>query len=253
MHNYLYMGKLIIGLMLVVYTNYVDAAVVANKSRLVMLAKTHSSNVFINTLDVTPSMVQVWVTQTHQIGDVDYQDDAQFFVSPPVFKLNNKQGQQVKIVYTGSELPSDRESLFYFHFLVIPPLAQTEGETNNQLVITQKHTLKLFYRPEFSGYHIDDVVKNIKFSLNKAADGSSALVLKNNSPFFVTIPKLTYSNTSKVKRDLVPKEMLAPWSSLSLLLPPQDQLASSEIEFTLINDQGGRSQFEALVNLEETQ
>lgn len=76
MHNYLYMGKLIIGLMLVVYTNYVDAAVVANKSRLVMLAKTHSSNVFINTLDVTPSMVQVWVTQTHQIGDVDYQDDA---------------------------------------------------------------------------------------------------------------------------------------------------------------------------------
>ena len=251
MYNYLYLCKLIIVLMLVVYANGVDAAVVANKSRLVMPAKTLTSNVFINTLDITPSMVQVWVTQTHKIGDVDYQDDAPFFVSPPVFKLNNKQGQHVKIVYTGSDLPTDRESLFYFHFLVLPPLAQTEGELNNQLVITQKHTLKLFYRPEFSGYHIDDVVKHIKFSLNKQADGSAALLLRNRSPFFVTIPKLTYSNTAKIKRDLVPKQMVAPWSSLSLPLHPQDQLAGSEIAFTLINDQGGRSQFDAFVETEE--
>ncbi|MDR8523822.1 fimbrial biogenesis chaperone [Shewanella fidelis] len=253
MYNYLYIGKLTIILMVVAYSNCVEAAVVANKSRLVMPAKTQTSNVFINSLDVTPNMVQVWVTQTHQVGDVDYQDDAQFFVSPPVFKLDNKQGQQVKIVYTGSDLPSDRESLFYFHFLVLPPLAQTEGELNNQLLITQKHTLKLFYRPEFSGYHIDDVVKHIKFSLNQTADGSTALVLQNRSPFFVTIPKLTYSNAAKIKRDVLPKEMLAPWSSLSLPLHPQDQLANSEIEFTLINDQGGRSLFEALVDIEEAQ
>ncbi|MEN2733548.1 fimbria/pilus periplasmic chaperone [Escherichia coli] len=56
-------------------------------------------------------------------------------ITPPIFRMDSKSGQTVRIVYTGESLPKDRESLFYLNVLDIPakprakktPITQSSG------------------------------------------------------------------------------------------------------------------------------
>lgn len=49
----------------------------------------------------------------------------------------------------GSALPQDRESLFWFNVLEIPPKSKAkEGESLNQLQLAFRTRIKLFFRPD---------------------------------------------------------------------------------------------------------
>lgn len=67
-----------------------------------------------------PLLVQTWLDDGRD-GVNPQELKLPFIITPPVSRIDPKKGQSVRITYTGTPLPQDRESLFWFNVLEIPP------------------------------------------------------------------------------------------------------------------------------------
>ncbi len=67
-----------------------------------------------------PSLTQVWVDDG-RVQNQPEKDAAPFIVLPPIVRIEPGKGQSWRLVFNGSRLPQDRESLFWFNLLDIPP------------------------------------------------------------------------------------------------------------------------------------
>ncbi len=79
----------------------------------------------------TPSLTQVWVDDG-RVQNQPEKDAAPFIVLPPIVRIEPGKGQSWRLVFNGSRLPQDRESLFWFNLLDIPPEPKN-GKTDNYL------------------------------------------------------------------------------------------------------------------------
>lgn len=72
-----------------------------------------------------------------------------FTATPPVSRIDAKRGQTIKLMYTGSTvLPSDKESVFWFNVLEVPPKPDASKVENQSLLqLAFRTRIKLFYRP----------------------------------------------------------------------------------------------------------
>ncbi|EFA28624.1 Gram-negative pili assembly chaperone domain protein [Haemophilus influenzae HK1212] len=71
--------------------------------------------------DDSAALVQAWIDNGNPNADPKY-TKTPFVITPPVSRVEAKSGQSLRITFTGGEpLPEDRESLFYFNLLDIPP------------------------------------------------------------------------------------------------------------------------------------
>jgi P pilus assembly chaperone PapD len=67
---------------------------------------------------------------------------------PPVFRIQPGAGQVVKVTFTGGfNLPDDRESVFYFNFLQVPPSNINKNDVKNKMLVMLRNRVKIFYRP----------------------------------------------------------------------------------------------------------
>ncbi len=92
-----------------------------------------------------PSLTQVWVDDG-RVQNQPEKDAAPFIVLPPIVRIEPGKGQSWRLVFNGSRLPQDRESLFWFNLLDIPPEPKN-GKTDNYLQLAIRSRIKLFYRP----------------------------------------------------------------------------------------------------------
>lgn len=126
-----------------------------------------------------PYLVQSW------LEDVDGKKVSQPFVAiPPIQRIeaNSKTSVRVQNISSHNQLPSDRESLFFFNILEIPQ----RNEKSNSLQLALQTRLKVFYRPE-----------HLKVDRNAlTVPGLENLLIKkekdeyqitNPTPYFITI------------------------------------------------------------------
>ncbi|WP_348253599.1 fimbria/pilus periplasmic chaperone, partial [Salmonella enterica] len=67
-----------------------------------------------------------------------------FVITPQVSRIDPQKGQWLRITYMGTTLPQDRESLFWFTVLEIPPKSKAkQGESLNQLHLAFRTRIKL--------------------------------------------------------------------------------------------------------------
>ena len=95
-----------------------------------------------------PLLVQTWLDDGRD--DVNPQElKLPFVITPPVSRIDPKNGQSLRITYMGKPLPQDRESLYWFNVLEIPPKSKAkEGESLNQLQLAFRTRIKFFFRPD---------------------------------------------------------------------------------------------------------
>lgn len=72
--------------------------------------------------------------------------DKTFAVTPPLFRLDAHQNNALRILFRGSQLRPDQETLFWLNVKAIPS-ANPSGE-ENQLQLAVKTRIKLIYRPD---------------------------------------------------------------------------------------------------------
>ncbi len=149
-----------------------------------------------------------------------------FAVTPPLAKIKGNQKQLLRILYLGSGLPQDKESVFWLNVQEIPQ--QAEGKNNLQLALRQR--VKLFYRPA-----------GLTGSASLAPTELTVKALKDRLDFYNPTPY--YINMISFRQggiDLKGK-MIAPGESLTLEAPGIRSLGKFDI--TVVNDFGGLSTY----------
>nr|WP_262369970.1 fimbria/pilus periplasmic chaperone [Serratia marcescens] len=80
-------------------------------------------------------MVQSW------LDDGDEEKNPQeiktpFLVTPAITRINEKEGRTIKVSYLEGNLPKDKESIYWFNTLEVPPKSK-EAQNSNHLQLNR--------------------------------------------------------------------------------------------------------------------
>ncbi|WP_235427143.1 fimbrial biogenesis chaperone [Yersinia aldovae] len=105
----------IISLMFI--SNAAYAGVIITGSRLIYDSSKKEASVAVRNPDEgTPYLIQSWVDNYSSNNT----QKTPFIVTPPLFRLDGKQENILRIMLTGGALPNDKESIFWVNIKAIP-------------------------------------------------------------------------------------------------------------------------------------
>ena len=222
------------GLLFLLGTSFaVNAAVSPDRTRIILNQSDKSVSVRLTNQSTTiPFLAQSW------IEDKDNKKSRNYITAvPPMVRLEAGEQVQVRLIPqpTLTQLPADRESLFYFNVREIPP----RSEQKNVMQIAMQSRIKIFWRPKAVEVKNGQVNLTGKFDISRTASG---LTLKNNSPYFITVG---YIGTNG--KTLLPKTssmMAEPFGLASQEI--KDLPANFQVGF--IGDYGGLNMFKVSCN-----
>ncbi|AIO44463.1 fimbria/pilus periplasmic chaperone [Burkholderia cenocepacia] len=163
----------------------VHAGVVLSGTRIVFDQKDKEATVQLVNEGGRPSLVQAWIDDGDPRASVD-ELDVPFIVTPTVFRVEPGRGQAIRIIYSGEELPADKESLFWLNVLDVPPKA-TATDDRNVLQVAFRSRIKLMYRPTGLQGNPTDAPKALKWSIARDDKQQSVLRAENPSPYVVNL------------------------------------------------------------------
>lgn len=130
-----------------------------------------------NQSKVLPYLAQSW------IEDKEGKKTREFLTPlPPLLRLEAGEQSQIRIIGQPklTQLPSDRESLFYYNIREIPP----RSEQANILQLAMQSRLKVFWRPKSIVLKEGQAVPMDKVEVSLTAMG---LTIKNGTPYHITV------------------------------------------------------------------
>lgn len=216
------------------------ASVTILGSRIIYPSDVTSVDVQLKNNDAFPYVVQTWFDN----GDIDADPQAvgtvPFLATPPVFRIQPKSGQIVRIVSSQNKaLPQDRESVFWFNALQVPPANVSGDKKQNKMLVMLRTRIKLFYRPAKLGAP-GNLAKKLQIKAVSDAKKGSGITVINPQPWFASISNLTTSVNGKTYT--LKADMVAPLSEQTFWLPDNITIkrTNGTVKVTLVNDQGAR-------------
>ncbi|MGU3778292.1 fimbria/pilus periplasmic chaperone [Burkholderia metallica] len=211
-----------------------QAAIVITGTRVVYPEKNREVNVRLTNVEAAPVLVQSWIDD----GDSDANPDqvtVPFVLTPPVFRVEPKKGQTLRVMYTGTNLPADRESVFWLNVQEIPP-QPTNAEEANLLQLAFRTRIKLFFRPPaLQDGPSGDV---LKWKVVRDDKGRNVLRVDNPSPYYVSFSRVAL----KVGDKDIPFEpaMVPPFDHVSLTQPSgaHSTFVRGAVSYGVLNDYG---------------
>ena len=218
------------------------ADIVISGTRIVYPQSTKDVVVNLDNHGNKPLLVQTWLDDGRV--DVNPQElKLPFIITPPVSRIDPKKGQSVRITYTGTPLPQDRESLFWFNVLEIPPKTKNaDKESLNQLQLAFRTRIKFFFRPDGLKGTPGDAAKNLTWTQKKEGN-TVKLIAHNNSPYNVSVSKVTIKPGPKTYE--VEHQAVKPFSDTTMTVKGLASTANGNVQYEAINDYGGTDDFEA--------
>ncbi|MDW4684122.1 fimbrial chaperone [Escherichia coli] len=206
------------------------ADIVISGTRVVYKSEQKSVNVRLENKGNNPLLVQSWL----DTGDDNAEPGSitvPFTATPPVSRIDAKRGQTIKLMYTASSaLPKDRESVFWFNVLEVPPKPDAAKAANQSLLqLAFRTRIKLFYRPEGLSGISSDAPLALKWSW-ATSEGKAALRVDNRSGDLE-------ANGKRYPLDMT---MIAPFSNDVIKVNGMSgRTSSAKVHFFAINDFGG--------------
>ncbi|WP_309600872.1 molecular chaperone [Serratia sp. AKBS12] len=191
-------------------------------TRVIYDAGKKESNINVKNPTKTPFLVQSWVKNDEHTGA-----KAPFIVTPPLFRLDGKKENVLRIINTGGDLPQDRESLFWLNVKAIPKSTDIDANTLQIAVNTQ---IKLLYRPKNLPGTLDEAAKALNWQLE-----NDQLKVVNDSPYYINFQSV------KINGQNIDAATMAPPKSTSIFKLNKAIKTSGEISWKIINDYGGGS------------
>lgn len=211
-----------------------QAGVVITGTRLVYPAGQKEITVKLNNNGARPALVQSWVDS----GDVNSsptQSTAPFVLSPPVSRIDPNKGQSLRLMFTGANLPSDKESVFWLNVLEIPPKADGPVDLN-VLQMAFRSRIKIFYRPDGLPGNSSDAPQQLQWKVVTVNKGF-ALQAFNPTAFHVSEVELTLVVGNQ--RHESENGMVGPGETKTFALPTLKSIPSvAEVQYNAINDYG---------------
>lgn len=163
-------------------------------------------------------LVNAWIENSNGVKDKS------FIITPPLFVSEPKSENTLRIIYTGSPLATDRESLYWMNVKTIPSVDKGALEGRNVLQLAILSRMKLFLRPA----NLQELSAEAPDLLQFSRSGN-VLNIRNPSPFYVTLVNL------KVGNQKIQNVMVSPKNNSQFPLPAGVQ---GKLTFQTVNDYG---------------
>ncbi|MEB7912785.1 fimbrial chaperone [Citrobacter portucalensis] len=226
-------------------TFQVNADIVISGTRIVYPQSSKDVIVNLDNRGNKPLLVQTWLDDGRD-GVNPQELKLPFVITPPVSRIDPQKGQSLRITYMGNALPQDRESLFWFNVLEIPPKSKAkEGESLNQLQLAFRTRIKLFFRPDGLKGTPGDAATNLKWSQKKEGNTLS-LFAQNDSPYNVSVSNVKLKMGGK--EYTVDSKSVLPFSGVSMPVKGLSNNISGTVIYNTINDNGGTDKREAKID-----
>lgn len=187
----------------------------------------------------TPLLVQVWVDDGGKNDDIN-NIKVPFTVTPPVYRIEPGKGQSIRLIYNGMSLPQDRESVFWFNLLEIPPENEAIKDTD-RLELAFRTRIKIFYRPSVLKSGSVQEADKLKWEVISPAKG---IKVTNPTPYYISFDSAYISSGSaKYPLDV---DMVPPFSSKEMLVNSKVKAPATagSVTVRLINDYGSIAQYQ---------
>lgn len=167
--------------------------------------------------------------------------DLPFTVTPSLAKLNAGQAQILCILYQGTPLPADRESLFWLNVKEIPKVSTdfAEGKSSG-LSFTVRQRVKMFFRPE-EGVKSEPIETTGKLNVTMKPSRKD-VVIENTGPNFITLVGFTDDEKNTDGTALLDAVMVSPFSKKEIALS-RAIAVPGKLYFQSINDFGYTKKF----------
>lgn len=226
--------------MLLLTTASAQSSVTMVGSRIIYPAKAASVDVQFKNNDDFPYVIQAWFDK----GNIDSQPQQEsgipFVVTPPVFRIQPNAGQIARIIFTGNaSLPADRESLFWFNTLQIPPTQRGVESKQNAMTVMLRNRVKLLYRPAAIGKP-DNILKGVQVNYVFDPARGSGIEINNAQPWHLSLVSLSLQLAGQKQR--TDGQTIAPYTKKTFWFNNIKQRLQGAGTATLaaINDQGAR-------------
>ena len=221
--------------MLLLTTTAAQAEIILHGTRAIYPSDAREITLQISNNGRKPALVQAWIDEGNAHATPD-QSTAPFMITPPITRVEAQQGQYLRITSlpTSTSLSQDQETLFWLNILDIPPKPSTNDNSgsDNFLQFAVHSRIKFFYRPSSIKENRNTAAEKIQWQ----RDGSQ-LLIKNPTPFYITMTSI-YQKSADKTIDLLPEGlMLKPFSEHALSLKHPN---THDMTFITINDYGGR-------------
>ncbi len=209
------------------------ADIIISGTRIIYNADKKDVNVRLENKGNRPLLIQNWLDTGDDNADPS-QIKVPFTATPPVSRVEPKRGQTVKVMFTGATaLPKDRESVYWFNVLEVPPKPKDAQTDKNLLQLAFRTRIKLFYRPGGLQGEPAEAPAKIAWKLNNAQ-----LQANNPTPYYVSFNDVTLESGGKSYK--VDSRMVAPFSQESFgVTGLPGSVSSGKVVFKAINDFGG--------------
>lgn len=224
-------------------TSAAQAEIVINGTRIIFEAKNKETVVQLKNNGKSPLLVQAWLDTGNPKSRPD-EVSTPFVITPPVIRIDPAQGQALRILKSGGQLAQDKETLFWFNVLEIPPKPTKQlADGENLMQFAFRSRIKLFYRPDNLGLSSQEAYKKLKFDVINAA----SLRVRNDSPYFITFKNIEFkpskNSPALASVDKFPERMVSPGGELVLPVVKKGtgSLAGTSVFYAVINDYGGET------------
>jgi len=227
---------LLVGAMVGLASMPAQAAIVITGTRVIYPEKSRQVPVRLSNVEAKPVLVQAWIDDGDTTVPVE-QIRVPFVLTPPVFRVEPKKGQTLRVKFVGKEMPADRESIYWLNVLEIPP-KPVDAETRNMLQLAFCTRIKLFYRP--ASLVDDPTAHRAKLSWKAARneEGKHVLRVENASGYYMSLDSVSV----KAGGDDIAyqPQMVPPFGHVELQAPGKDAAVpgGAVISYTLLNDFG---------------
>lgn len=204
----------------------VQAGVIVGATRVIYESGEKEVSLHVNNPEEKRAyLIQTWVDNESETNTAK----TPFIITPPLYRLNAGQENQMRIIATGNNLPTDRESVFWLNVKSIPSVEKSD---RNRLLISVNTRIKLFWRPAELKSKPADVAEAYK-KLSFTARGNT-LRVTNPTPYYVSFSELKVGG-----RNIENPGMVPPKGEAAIAVQPG---TSGKITWKAINDYGGATQ-----------
>ncbi|EDL8429440.1 fimbrial chaperone [Salmonella enterica subsp. diarizonae] len=216
---------------------YSQADIVISGTRVIYPEGKSAVTVHLDNLGERPLLVQTWLDNGTENKSPD-EIDAPFVITPPITRIDKDHGQTVRVIYTGGTLPQDRESLYWFNVLEVPPKDDSSASAN-KLQLAFRTRIKFIYRPRSLDGDLASALKKVKWNWGRNKKGYFFTVT-NNSGYYLSMDKANIDIADK--NYSINTEMLSPFGTAHFPIVASNGINIPEhgkINYSVVNDFGG--------------
>ncbi|HCT1664756.1 TPA: molecular chaperone [Enterobacter hormaechei] len=206
------------------------AGIIASATRVIFHEGEAQQSLMLVNTNPWPVVVQIWVDD----GDINREPGSvktPFVAVPPLFRLEPKGVQGLRIMHNKARMPTDRESAFWLNIYEIPPTGSVATQQQS-MVLTMNTQMKIFWRPA-SLNNPESAWARLTFHRE-----GSVLVCHNDSPYFVTFAGINFKAGEKLYPvTQLPDMMVAPFGEKRYAFAANAPF-SGQVQGELIDDNG---------------